>query len=132
MAGTVVENYFDGGNSNIAVLSLDITGDAADGTVPATEILTKFGGLIMAMETNPGTPAPTANYDITLVDAEGLDSLQGLGANRHTSNSEKAIIVYSGTSLYVPVSVSDVLTLNITNNSVLSAKILIKLYIGQL
>lgn len=40
--------------------------------------------------TDPGATAPTDDYDITIVDAEGYDVMQGTGANRDTSNTETA------------------------------------------
>ncbi len=45
-------------------------------------------GAIVRMVTNPGATAPTT-YNITLVDADGIDLLAGEGANRDTSNSEQ-------------------------------------------
>jgi hypothetical protein len=65
--------------------------------------------------------APTDNYDITLLDANGFDRLQGLGANRDITNSEVAPIVFSGTSINPIVELGDVLTLTIANNTVVRA-----------
>ncbi len=49
-------------------------------------------GEIVRMDTNPGSAAPTANYDITLVDdITGLDILGGAGANRHTTATESVV-----------------------------------------
>lgn len=49
------------------------------------------GGTLVKMRTDPdGTDAPTDNYDITLLDADGLDVLGGAGANRDTANVEDA------------------------------------------
>lgn len=76
----------------------------------------------MELTTNPGTPAPTDNYDITLTDAESVDRLQGVGANRDTATTETAIPVYSGSTVHPIVSRSDVLTLAIANNAVNSAQ----------
>lgn len=41
--------------------------------------------------TDPGSPAPTDNYDLTLLDAYGVDVLGGEGANRDTVNSEQGV-----------------------------------------
>ncbi len=46
-------------------------------------------GALVRMVTNPGATAPDPNYDITLVDADGVDLLAGEGADRHTSTSEQ-------------------------------------------
>ena len=49
-------------------------------------------GEIVRMDTDPGATAPTANYDVTLVDdITGLDVLGGAGANRHTSTTESVV-----------------------------------------
>lgn len=41
--------------------------------------------------TNPGATAPTDNYDLTLLDAYGIDVLGGEGADRDTANSEQSL-----------------------------------------
>lgn len=118
MAGsTTVAHYTIGSVRRIVV---DWVGDAADGTVPDT-ILPVFEGRLMELHTNPGAVAPTDNYDITMTDAEAIDRLQGVGANRDTANTEQAIVVFSGSTIHPVVSRSDVLTLTIANNAVHSA-----------
>lgn len=88
-------------------------------------------GTLVELRTNPGSPAPTANYDISLVDADGLDRLQGVGQNRHTSNSEQAAIIFPSTSLNPHVDKTEAavgistLLLTITGNSVNSAQTVI-------
>lgn len=99
---------------------VDFVADAADGSIPDTT-LPVFEGRLGELFTNPGSTAPTANYDITVPDGEGFDKLQGVGANRHTSNSEVAVVVYAGSTIHPLVSRADVLTLHIANNSVNSA-----------
>lgn len=126
MAGTVVLAHTKRGP--VGVITLTITADAADGSVPDTPLTTKISGRLLALETNPGATAPTANYDLTLVDDDGHDVLEGVGANRHTSTTEKVSIVYSGTAVHPPVAKSDTLTLNVDGNSVNSAGIVAKLY----
>lgn len=71
--------------------------------------------------------APTDNYDITLVDGDGIDRLQGVGANRDTANSEEGVIVFSGTSEHPVVDIAETLTLTIANNSVTSAVVVVTL-----
>ena len=127
MAGTVTETHGRAVGA-VGVITLTATADASDGSFPATALATKIGGRIVALETNPGGTAPTDNYDIALTDAEGDDVLQTLGANRDTANTEKVAIVYSGTSLHPIVAGEDVLTLAITNNSVNSAGIVIRIF----
>lgn len=48
-----------------------------------------IGGAIVRVVTNPGATAPTDDYDLTLVDEDGLDLFMGLGANRDTANTEQ-------------------------------------------
>ena len=104
------------------------TGDSADGSYPATNLVTKISGKLLAIETNPGATAPTDNYDIVLNDLDGHDVLEGVAANRDTSTTEKANIVFSGTSVNPPVAKNDTLQLVITNNSVNDAIVVVKLY----
>jgi hypothetical protein len=124
-AGTVTQAHSTTGNIRKVVFTC--TADAADGSFPATAITRKVEGRLIQLITDPGTTAPTDNYDITLVDGNGLDVLQGVGANRDTANTESAAIVFSSTSINPVVDESDTLTLTIANNSVNSATITITL-----
>lgn len=102
---------------------------AANGDITAL-VLPKFEGRLMELITNPGTTAPTDNYDITLVDGEGIDRLQGVGANRDTANTESAIPVYSGSTIHPVVSRADTLTLTFAGNSANGAVGRVILYYG--
>lgn len=125
MAGSVTfVHHIDGGVKKIVATC---TGDASDGSFPATA-LPAFSGYLLGLETNPGATAPTANYDITLPDGDGLDRLQGVGANRHTSTSEYASVVIGATAEHPPVSKGDTLTLTLANNSVNDAITVVTLY----
>ena len=126
MAGTVTQSHESIGP--VGVVTLTVTADAADGSVPNTALSVKLSGLLLALETNPGATAPTLNYDITLEDAEGHDVLQGVGANRHNTNTEKVAAVYSGTTIHPPVAMSDTLTFKLAGNSINSAQVVAKLY----
>lgn len=84
MAGTVSVEYQKHTSVRVAVVTWESDGDGdADGTVV-------IDGEILKVVTNPGAAAPTADYDITLLDEDGLDVLEGACMNRHTSNSEAA------------------------------------------
>ena len=124
MAGTITQELDRRGN--VGVITLTATGDASNGSFPAVALIAKISGKLLAIETNPGSTAPTDNYDIALDDAEGHDVLEGAGANRDTANTEKAAVLLS--SLHPPVAKSDVLTFKITNNIVNSAIIVTKIY----
>lgn len=118
MAGsTTVTHYTHGFVRRVVV---DWVGDAADGTVPDT-LLPSFEGRLAELTTNPGAVAPTDNYDLTLIDDEGADRLQGLGANRDTANTESLPVVYAGSTVHPPVGTYEGLTLKLANNAVHSA-----------
>lgn len=60
----------------------DASGDAT-ATLP-------INGAIVRVVTNPdGSAAPTDNYDLTIVDEDGVDLLNGEGVDRDTANSEQ-------------------------------------------
>lgn len=119
MAGTITLTSHKSFGS-VRRLLIDWVADAADASVPSL-VLPVIEGELLALETNPGATAPTANYDIALNDAEGVDRLHGAGANRHTTTAELAAIVFAGTALHPPVSVDEALTLAVTGNLVNSA-----------
>lgn len=50
-----------------------------------------LNGYVERVVTNPGSAAPTANYDIVIQDADGADILAAKGANRHTSSTEQIV-----------------------------------------
>lgn len=124
MAGTITQTLDERGD--VGVVTFTATADASDGSFPEVAIAAKLSGKLLALETNPGATAPTDNYDILLDDAEGKDVLEGVGANRDTTNIEKVAVLLS--SLHPPVAKSDVLTFKITGNIVNSAQIIVKLY----
>ena len=109
-------------------LDLTCTCDSTDGSFAAAEISSKFQGTLMDLKTNPGATAPTDNYDIVINDADGYDILEGVGANRHTTTTQKVPIVYSGTAVHPVLHDSDTISVVITNNSVNSAVVVISLY----
>lgn len=94
-------------------------GDASTGAVPATQLTAIAGdapfhidAYLVRIITNPGSTAPTASYDITLTDEDGIDVAGGLLANRSATLSEHV----RDTCL-----VRGILTFTLTNNSVASA-----------
>jgi hypothetical protein len=126
MAGTVTQTHTKRGP--VGVVTLSWTADAADGSVPNTDLAVKISGKLLALETTPGATAPTDLYDITLTDSDGHDVLEGVGANRSATTTEKAAVVFSGTSVHPPVSAEDTLTFKLSGNSVNSATGTAKIY----
>jgi hypothetical protein len=90
----------------------DGSGNASAATSAATSLQIAGKNIIMVV-TDPGSPAPTADYDITITDANGVDVMGGSLANRHTTNTEQAL-PYIGTA-YGPRPVSGALTLNVSS-----------------
>lgn len=87
---------------------LDFSADITAGTVTADMV-----------------DAPTDNYDITLVDGDGIDRLQGVGVNRDVTNSEEGVIVFASTSEHPVVDIAETLTLTVANNSVTRAVVVV-------
>jgi hypothetical protein len=111
------------------VVTFTATADASDGSFPSTatstDITNKIKGYYLyKLITNPGSTAPTDNYDIVLNDEDGIDLLGGNGANRDTTNSEATYPVIGSQPFAQPI--LGPITLVITNNSVNSAGIVIK------
>lgn len=125
MAGSASTITYDEGGS-IRKILIDWTSDDTTGAVTATT--KKIVGRLLKVITDPGTAAPTANYDIAITDDEGVDVLSGLGgtggtapslANRHTSNTEVVHLVAED-SVTNPLPgtqpwVCDVLSVAVTN-----------------
>jgi len=118
MAGSsVTESRVQGYNFQQVILTC--VGDDATGAIPDTEIAGMKEWFLFQMETNPGTPAPTANYDIALNTSGGADLLKGNGADRHTSADE---IAHPDD---FPSLVTGTITQVITNQSVNSAELIV-------
>ena len=111
----------------LEVITVAWTADSADGSVPDTA-LGSVEGTLERIVTDPGSTAPTANYDITVEDADGIDVLGGAGANRHTTNTEEAAIAL-GT--YFQRTVAGALTFRLANNAVNSATGTFRLYVKR-
>lgn len=129
MAGTVTLEHYQVGHVRKIVATC--VADAAAATFPDT-VLPPIEGRLLALATNPGATQPTDNYDVTVVDQHGHDVLEAVGGNRDTLNTEKVPIVYSGTAIHPVVDEADTLTLNIDNNAVNSAVVVIELYYALL
>ena len=113
------------------VLAVSITDDTNGTTVALTET-DVLGYWLCAMETNPGSTAPTDDYDIVINTAGGVDILGGAGANRDTSTTETAyptIDSTSGQKGCVPI--NSALSLVLSGNSVNNATVAIKLFLTR-
>jgi len=68
----------------------------ASGAVYTTDARLAWSGVVERITTDPGSPAPTDNYDITFSDPRGTDPFFGLTQNRDTVNTEDVIFTAPG------------------------------------
>ena len=128
-ASVITQAYYNLGN--IRKVTFDCTANSATGTFTSVALTQKIEGRLLQLVTNPGSPAPDANYDITLLNQHSVDMLISCGLNRHTSTSEIANIVFDvDSSAHPVVTDADTLTLAIAGTTVKSAKTVIELYYG--
>jgi len=119
--GTVTVNT-DSVNDGMEVVTFTWLANTT-GVVPTTSTGTTWpdpgmqkAGCISKVVTNPGSTAPTDNYDITLTDSDGVDVMGGELANRDTANSEVAVPKID--TVFGCVIVTGSFTMTITNQSV--------------
>lgn len=121
MAGTVTitKNIIRNNNERIEEYLFDWVADAADGSVPNTQTTKAVTGWVAMGETDPGSTAPTADYDIAVNDENGVDIFGAELNNRSASATEQAIPKIG--NAYGERFVNSKLTMALTNNSVNSA-----------
>lgn len=138
---TMTEEVYTIGTSMV-VHELVWTADAATGAFTSTNTK-NIDGYVFCVESDPapytigyyfGTTytatagsdaaySPTALYDITLTDTSGLDVMNGTMADRSQTATESVQPKFGGIPVYGP------LTVNISNNSVVSASGIIRIFI---
>lgn len=64
------------------------SGTGAEGGTASATTTGVYDGKLVSLITDPGATAPTDDYDLTAVDADGDDVLGGAGLNRDTANTE--------------------------------------------
>lgn len=106
------ELIWKGSDYSVYMLTYTWTADADTATVPS-KIVRGINGVVQRVITNPGTPAPTDDYDITLLDEWGSDILSSQGADRDQANTEHITKLGIG--------VGDSLRLTVSGNAVNSA-----------
>jgi hypothetical protein len=82
-----------------------------------------INGIIYLIETDPGTPAPTAAYDLTLLNDNGIDVMGGNLANRSATLTERASPLR-----YQAQPVKGKLTLTLANNSEINAAFKVRIW----
>ena len=99
------------------------TSDVSGADVSGGAGLTTFSvsGEVLRITTDPGSPAPSANYDVVINDQDGIDVAMGFLADRHTTTTESVVPRYRGTlpanggAYSAPVFTAGPLELVITN-----------------
>lgn len=135
--GTVTQAIVKYPNANLQTVTFSWVGDASNGTVPSTATNAAItaaiaGWYVYAIETDPGSVAPTTLYDIVINDASGFDIAGGQLANRSATATERVIPKLDATaSLYGGQLIDSALTLVITGQSVVSATGTVKLFLAK-
>lgn len=107
---------------SIRKVVIDWTSDDTTGAVSGTTSKAIIGRLIKGV-TDPGSAAPTDDYDIVITDPEGVNVLGNCVANltnRDTANSEEVYFLVSNKAATDPGGnlhpvVSDKLTISVSN-----------------
>ena len=79
----------------VDVISVAWTSDAGGA---ASVVISQIYGFLLKIVTDP-TDGPTDNYDITLIDENGVDALANAGVDRDTTNSEQVYPMVSGAAI---------------------------------
>jgi hypothetical protein len=128
--GMVQQSTQQVGSSGIYTVALYWTGDSVNGTVPVTLVQSQSiplvqGYRVVNMETTPGSPAPTNNYSIALLDAAGVDVMAGAASADVSSSSAQGFV---GSPSSPPIFGS--ISLSITGQSVAGAKGTVFVYLA--
>ncbi|MFZ2950943.1 MAG: hypothetical protein WA003_15825 [Desulfuromonadaceae bacterium] len=81
MSGTVRVTTDPGGPVRARRVVFEWVGDSGDGSVPDIEEVS-LCGKITRVATIPGTGAPPTSYNLYILDADGIDTMDGEGAAR--------------------------------------------------
>lgn len=119
MASTIVETQTTINGTDITVTTLTWTAHT-DGTVTSTETK-QIDGYVFMVTTQPGSPAPTADYDLALHDSNSVDIAATGLEDRHTTANEQYLFT-------TPRYVAGALTCVWTNQSVNGAKGVVTIY----
>jgi len=125
----IVTSSFTAADDDVTVLEFDYTADSSGATVSPTASSGTATGYVFMVVTDPGSPAPTDDYDVALLDGDGADILGGAGANRDQADSEQITPAIGGA--YAPRFVNGALTLQVTGNAVNSAQGKVKIFIRR-
>lgn len=116
-AGTCTTTY--DGKVPVETITISCTADSGAATFPDT-VTKAIRGYVMVVETNPGTPGPTDDYDIVYNTASGVDVMGGACINRDTANTERATPSLFG---WIDGTLTQVVTNNAVNSATFTSKI---------
>ena len=122
MAATLIDNGtndYQWGSIHDLTLTMD------SGGTTAVAMTTEINGIVISVETKPGTTAPTNSYGLTIVDAKGADILGTAGASR-SSTVTQIISPTLGYKSEVPT--TGIKTIKVTSNLVKNATVEILIY----
>lgn len=122
-----VVQYGLSADKRVRKVTVSFTADASDGSVPDTSLA--LNGFLIKAVTNPGSTAPTDNWDIALEDPDdsALDAAATLLNNRDTATTEQVYPLISGAA--TPIFLAGTYGLAISGNSVNSATGVVILYL---
>lgn len=104
------------------------TADSATAAFTTTTSTYNLYGYITRVVTNPGATAPTANYDLTITDSDGIDLVGGALMNRSATASEEVVAKWSDQGVFGGKKVHGPIILTFTNNAVNSAIVVVTVY----
>lgn len=102
MSGTVTTAFTPDNNQRKTFMLCSITWES-NGDGDATATIKGIRGTIERITYNPGPTAPEDNYDVTLKDQDGIDVLNGTGANLHTTNTLNTVTTINDGTTYLPM-----------------------------
>lgn len=94
MAGssTTVEKFsYDNGKERVEKYTFTFVADDTDGSIDPKQTDKIVVGWVFQGETNPGSPAPTADYDVTIKNEAEVDVFGGELGDRAAAVSEQAV-----------------------------------------
>lgn len=121
-----VTQTFEQVSGHVYCITMTVTFSASGGGLESTPTDWDINGLLLAVETDPGATAPTDDYDLYLYNDRGRDVMGGALLNRDTANTE--ITEPYIDSQYVTVPVQGKLWLQVANQAVNSAIVVIKIF----
>jgi hypothetical protein len=117
MADSGTVSIVEMGDDRVNSIRFDWT-SLSDGTAELTT--TQLEGEIIRFVINPGTPAPTASYDITLLDEDGLDLMTAKGVDVSATVTSQEVMT-GGDTAVVPIAVTGPCTFAVANAGAIKA-----------